>query len=198
MSESTAPLIAGSALAGLILPGADAIARLTAAVTLGRLVLRADVGIARQIGIAIGLALDTPVNRAAVGESCATLRLGPDEWLVLADAERDPWLSARIGGAAEGAPHALVDVSHRSTGLLLEGPQVEAVLAAGCALPLDTAAFPVNRATRTLLGKAEIVLWRRAADRFHIEVAASFTPYVVSLLHQTIADEAALAKLALD
>lgn len=192
MSESIVSLGSETPLGGLALPEADGVARLAAAGAMGRLVLRCDLAAARQIGGAIGLVLDTPINRASVGEGGAALRLGPDEWLLLADAERDPWLSARIGAAAAGAPHALVDVTHRSVGLVLEGPEIEAVLASGCALPTDAAAFPVDRATRTLLGKAEIVLWRRAADRFHIEAAASFTPYVVGLIAQAIADEAAI------
>lgn len=196
MAENTVSLAPVSPLAGLLLPGDETIARLATAGTMGRLVLRADLDTARLVGAAIDLPLDVPVNRAAAGESAAALRLGPDEWLLLADAERDPWLSARIGEAAAGAPHALVDVSHRSVGLVLEGPEVEAILATGCMLPLDAAAFPLDRATRTLFGKAEIVLWRRSSDRFHIEVATSFAPYVIGLLAQAIADEAVIARLA--
>ena len=32
--------------------------------------------------------------------------------------------------------------------------------------------------TRTVFGKAEVMLWRTAADTFRIEVARSFAPYV--------------------
>jgi heterotetrameric sarcosine oxidase gamma subunit len=38
--------------------------------------------------------------------------------------------------------------------------------------------------TRTLLGKAAIVLWRTAADVFRIEVWRSFTPYVWACLEE--------------
>ena len=37
-------------------------------------------------------------------------------------------------------------------------------------------------ATRTLYDKAEIVLWRRAETRFHIEVWRSFAPHVAASL----------------
>jgi sarcosine oxidase subunit gamma len=36
--------------------------------------------------------------------------------------------------------------------------------------------------TRTLFSKAPIVLWRTAADAFHLEVWRSFVPYVQQLL----------------
>lgn len=189
-SASTMP---ASPLDGTALPRVDSIARLVAGGPSGRLALRASSDAARQIGVALGLGLDAPINRAATSDGLAALRLGPDEWLLIADAERDPWLSARIGQAAADMPYALVDVSHRTATLSIEGEAAEAVLAAGCPLPLELADFPVDRATRTLLAKAEIVLWRRAAQRFHIEVAASFAPYVVAFLAQAITAEAAIA-----
>jgi sarcosine oxidase subunit gamma len=38
--------------------------------------------------------------------------------------------------------------------------------------------------TRTLFGKAEIVLWRQATDVFRLEVWRSFSLYVVQMLHE--------------
>jgi sarcosine oxidase subunit gamma len=37
-------------------------------------------------------------------------------------------------------------------------------------------------ATRTIYDKAEIVLWRRAADSFQVEIWRSFAPYLVAAL----------------
>jgi sarcosine oxidase subunit gamma len=36
--------------------------------------------------------------------------------------------------------------------------------------------------TRTVLGKADIVLWRTAADSFHVEVWRSFADYASHFL----------------
>jgi sarcosine oxidase subunit gamma len=36
--------------------------------------------------------------------------------------------------------------------------------------------------TRTMLAKAEVVLWRPAAEEFHLEVWRSFAPYVTQFL----------------
>jgi sarcosine oxidase subunit gamma len=104
--------------------------------------------------------------------SGTALRLGPDEFLLLLPEGEAPVL--------EG--NSLVDISHRQTGIVLEGPDAANILNAGCPLDLDEAAFPVGMATRTLFMKADIVLWRVAAQKFHIEVWRSFAPYVWSLL----------------
>jgi sarcosine oxidase subunit gamma len=184
-----------SPLDGPELPSVADVARVREAATIGRLVLRAGPASLAALEQAVGPALTGAINTATVAEGCTALRLGPDEWLLLADADSDPWLAARIAEAGKDAVLSLVDVSHRHAGIVLAGPAAEAVLAVGCPLPLDIVSFPVGRATRTVLAKAEIVLWRYAADGFQLEVARSFAPYVVSLLGTAIENEAAIAAL---
>jgi sarcosine oxidase, subunit gamma len=75
-----------------------------------------------------------------------------------------------------------VDVSHRNLGLRVSGTLATEVLSSGVMLDLDVEAFPVDTATRTLFTKAEIVLWRRAPDLFHVEVWRSFAVYLRALL----------------
>jgi sarcosine oxidase subunit gamma len=82
----------------------------------------------------------------------------------------------------EGTAHSLVDVSHRQIGLIASGPAAARVLNAGCPLDLGLKAFPVGFATRTLFDKVEIVLWRRAAVTFHVEVWRSFAPWLAASL----------------
>jgi len=187
---------AESPIGGPELPSAEGVARVGEADTVGRLVLRVGPQGAQALGRVLGPALAGRMNSATPGDGCTALRLGPDEWLLLAGTDSDPWLAARIADAAKGAAISLVDVSHRHAGIVLAGQACEAVLASGCPLGLDIASFPVGRATRTVLAKAEIILWRRDADRFQLEVARSFAPYVVALLGVAIEDEAAIAALA--
>ena len=78
----------------------------------------------------------------------------------------------------------IVDVSHRDTALAVSGPRAAWAINAFCALDLHPAAFPVGMCTRTVFGKAEIVLWRTAAETFRIEVARSFAPYVWACLEE--------------
>ncbi len=151
-----------------------------------RFVLRARPAAQAAIGQALGVALPTLVCRANVAGNRAALWLGPDEWLVLlllpdGGAETLP---AAFAVAAEGAPYSLVDISHRQSGLSLSGPQAATVLNTGCALDLDLAAFPVGMCTRTLLGKADITLWRTSETTFHIEAWRSFLPYVWQFLQE--------------
>jgi sarcosine oxidase subunit gamma len=40
--------------------------------------------------------------------------------------------------------------------------------------------------TRTILAKAEILLWRTGDETFRIEVARSFAPYVVAFLAEAM------------
>lgn len=110
----------------------------------------------------------------------SALWLGPDEQLLLAPDGAD--LAAALHAPLRDLPHSLVEVSHRQIALHVSGPHATALLNAGCPLDLDLDAFPVGMCTRTVLAKAEIVLWRTAENVFHIEVWRSFAPYVSSLL----------------
>ena len=148
---------------------------------LARILFRGPAEAAASASRVFGPVLDTAPMRANQAGGRAALWLGPDEWLMIArDGDLDAILRALA--AEPMPPHSAVDVSHRNTGLVLSGPKAADVLAAGCPLDLDPAAFAVGTATRTLLGKAEIVLWRQAADRFHVECWRSFAPYVHAFL----------------
>ncbi len=138
------------------------------------------------VGAAVSITLPTqPCTAAQDGERNA-LWLGPDEWLLLApeDASLSEW---------DGPAGAAIDVGHRHVGYVLEGPAVELALAVACPLDLSPAAFPIGTCTRTIFGKAEIILWRRGADTFHIEVWRSFAPYVRTLLSRGELDAAGAA-----
>lgn len=131
---------------------------------------------------AVGLALPRDPCRSSSKGEHAALWLGPDEWLLLAPEAEGPNILAVLGAALEGRPYALVDISHRQIGLAVTGPDAASVLNAGCPLDLDLAAFPVGACTRTLLEKAEIVLWRRSGEAFRLEVWRSFASYAWSFL----------------
>ncbi len=157
-----------------------------------RFVLRGGAEALAAAASSMGLS-DPASGRAATGADWALLWLGPDERLLLAAEETDQQLFVRVGDALRGRPHSLVEVSHRQIGLQLSGPHAATILSAGCPLDLDASAFPVGMCTRTVLAKAEIVLWRIADGILHIEVARSFAHYVSSVLaeaareHQDVA-----------
>jgi sarcosine oxidase subunit gamma len=131
---------------------------------------------------AAGVGIPAEACRAFTQGERAALWLGPDEWLLIAPEAQGAALSGALTAALAGLPHSLVEVSHRQSAAELRGPMAATVLAAGCPLDLDARSFPVGMCTRTVLAKAEVVLWRTATEVFHIEVARSFVAYVSEFL----------------
>jgi heterotetrameric sarcosine oxidase gamma subunit len=138
-----------------------------------RLNIRADTAAAASIGMAIGVLLGTAPCRAVIVRDRTALWLGPDEWLVLA-----PESETALAQQPLAALGSVVDVSHAYTGIEVAGPRAAWCINAFNTLDLDPHVFPVGACTRTVFGKAQIVLWRAEAELFRIEVARSFAPYV--------------------
>jgi len=147
-----------------------------------RYVLRggAEVCTAAEKSLDIGIPR-TPCRAESRGGRAA-LWLGPDEWLLLGPEAEGAAIGARLGEALRELPHSLVDVSHRQGALQVSGAQAMTLLSAGCPLDLDLAAFPVGMCTRTVLAKAEVVLWRTASEAFRLEVSRSLLEYVAQFL----------------
>ena len=147
-----------------------------------RFVLRGELTAARALSAVFGVALPEKINSANADAARAALMLGPDEWLLLASDAGADVLATALGQALAGIAAALVDVTHRQTGVDLAGEAVTTTLNAAVPLDLSARAFPVGMATRTIFDKSEIVLWRTGPLAFHIEVWRSFAPYVEGLL----------------
>jgi sarcosine oxidase subunit gamma len=94
----------------------------------------------------------------------------------------------RLEGAMAGVPHALVDISHRQFAFEVIGPHAATILSGACPLDLDLAHFPVGMCTRTVLAKADLLLWRTDAGTFHVEVWRSFAGYVMGILSEIAAE----------
>ncbi len=132
-----------------------------------RLIIRGDAASLLSVGLTV------PDTCRSVAAGAGTLLwLGPDEYLLLAPDDAMP----PIAGA--------VDVSHRDSALTVSGPRATWAINAFCALDLHPSAFPVGMCTRTVFGKAQIVLWRIEAETFRIEVARSYAPYIWACLEE--------------
>ena len=170
-------------LAG-IAPRAGAAVSMTPLPPMSRFVLRARPAAIEAAAGPLGMRLPLVACRSAIAGDLAALWLGPDEWLLLAPAGDGAALAAALEVAMGTAPHSLVDVGHRQSGLTVAGAHATTVLNVGCPLDLDAEAFPPGMCTRTLLGKVEVVLWRTGAHSFQVEAWRSFLPYVWQFLEE--------------
>jgi sarcosine oxidase subunit gamma len=149
-----------------------------------RLVLQCDAPARDAAARVWGVPFSEQSCRARAQGERATLWLGPVEHLMW-QASREPKLPIEeLEQALSPYPHSLVDVSHRQVALEISGSQAATILAGACPLDLDLGQFPVNMCTRTVLAKAEIVLWRTAPEVFHLEVWRSFLGYAQDLLNE--------------
>jgi sarcosine oxidase, subunit gamma len=149
-----------------------------------RFSLRGAQPVMQAAGAALGLNISDRACRSSDNGRCAALWLGPDEQLVLASVADGADVARQLHAALGALPHSLVDVSQRQVAVEIRGPWAPALLNAGCPLDLHISSFPIGMCTRTLLGKADIVLWRTSATAFHVEVWRSFADYTVRFLSE--------------
>ena len=146
---------------------------------LARYLLQGGRPVRDAAGKAFGISLPEVACRAHAGGERAALWLGPEEHLLLAPPTEARTLETQLDAALQGLAHSLVDVSQRQVALAVSGPRARDLLESGCPLDLDAERFAVNACARTLFAKAEVVLWRRGAEEYHLEVARSFADYVL-------------------
>ena len=131
---------------------------------------------------ASGFGMPAMLTRA-YGKSGRVLRLGPDEWLLFVGHAQASSTVTTLQSKLGGESHALVDISERIGSMNLDGPSSELILAVACPLDLHTSVAPAEFASRTVFGKAEIILERGStADTFMVHTNRSFAPYVWQLL----------------
>jgi sarcosine oxidase subunit gamma len=151
---------------------------------LARFIFRGDAAARAEAGKVFSVQFPETACRASTDGTRAALWLGPDEQLLLAPDGTVEALEAAFAQALAGHAYSLVDVSHRQVAFDVHGPHAEWLLESQCPLPLNLRDFPVGMCTRTIFGKAEIVLWRPAEQLFRLEVWRSFSLYVVQMLHE--------------
>ena len=153
---------------------------ITVAPPASRLSLRARADAVAGLSKALGVKLPVKPATSAEGNGIVALWLGPDEWLLIAADGTD---LAALAGKAK-VLHSAVDISHRNAALVVEGQGAADIINSGCPRDLSLAAFPVGACSRTVLGKAEIILMRESEQRFRIEAWRSFAQYVFDHLEE--------------
>ena len=134
-----------------------------------------DAAFARAVGAALGAGLPLePGEALEIGGNALLIRLGPDEWRLIAPLSDDGRLAARLASGLAGGRGALVNVSSASTVISVAGEHAADLLATGAGIDLDPAAFPPGRAVRTRIGNAQALIHRRAEDAFELHVPRSY------------------------
>ncbi|WP_180685715.1 sarcosine oxidase subunit gamma [Streptomyces gossypiisoli] len=114
---------------------------------------------ADRIEKALGTPLPRQCGHTATSGPRTILWLGPDEWLVLSQADPTT-VTAELREALGTDPGSVVDVSANRTTLELSGPAARQVLEKGCPLDLHPRAFGPGRAVSTTVGPVAVLLWQ--------------------------------------
>ncbi len=162
-----------------------------------KLILRGDGGVRERAESVLGFGLPAEPLRGTVGAGAEALWLGPDEWQLLVPADTVDAVAQALSAELRELHHALVPVSHRFVAITVDGPHAADLLAAGCPLDLHPRAFGPGAVTRTLLGKAEIILHRpEVGGGFRLYLARSFVPYLWAWLAAAAREFGGLAEAA--
>ena len=72
--------------------------------------------------------------------------------------------------------------------ILVSGKGARATVQSGCPQNLSDKVFPVGSATRTVMGKIEVVILRTAENEFRVECWRSFSDYAFAMLSESAKD----------
>ena len=151
-------------------------------VTMVNLRVDPDAEAADRIGKTLGAPLPRECGRTTASGPHTIAWLGPDEWLVVSQAE-SALVTAELKGALGSDPGSVVDVSANRTTLELSGPAARQVLEKGCPLDLHPRVFGPGRAVSTTVGPIAVLLWQvDDAPTYRLLPRSSFADYLARWL----------------
>jgi sarcosine oxidase subunit gamma len=136
---------------------------------------------AQRIESVLGTPLPRSCGEVTAHDQHSVLWLGPDEWLVISQADAEEVLDV-LRAAVAGDHAAIVDVSANRTVLDLIGHSAREVLEKGCPVDLHPRAFADGTAVATTLARVPVVLWKVDATTFRLLPRSSFAQYVARWL----------------
>lgn len=135
---------------------------------------------------ATGLKLPVKMHASSEGKDVICMKLGPDEWFVIAAPQKRQSLDAALAKASKSFTCSVTEVSHRNVGFIVSGPRAQALINVGCPLDLSSSAFPIGKATRSVFESSQIAIMRTGEDNFHIECWRSFGPYLRDFFERVV------------
>jgi sarcosine oxidase subunit gamma len=150
---------------------------------LGMVSIRVEPGsvASARLGERLGAALPEACGQVTSSGPHSALWLGPDEWLVVSEADPGA-LAADLRHALAGDRGAVVDVSANRTVLELSGPAAREALEKGCPVDLHPRSFGPGRAVATTLGPVPVLLWQTGGTTYRVLPRSSFADYVARWL----------------
>jgi sarcosine oxidase subunit gamma len=136
---------------------------------------------AERVAGELGAALPEACGQVTSSGPHSALWLGPDEWLVVSEADPGA-LAADLRHALAGDRGAVVDVSANRTVLELSGPAAREALEKGCPVDLHPRSFGPGRAVATTLGPVPVLLWQTGGTTYRVLPRSSFADYVARWL----------------
>ena len=146
----------------------------------GKFSLRCSLEDPPSLEQALGLSLPTKIGEMRGTGKRNALCLGPDEWLILCNAEERADLTKSSALLYDTTPHSLVDVSYRELAIEITGPGAETLLSTCC--PRDLTRLAEGHGTRTVFDAAQVVIIRTGAETFHLFIWRTFYPHVRGLM----------------
>ncbi len=105
--------------------------------------------------------------------------LGPDEWLIVTDADKQSEILTGLSDALTGVFSSITDISSGQTILRLRGEGGREVLQKGCTIDLHPRAFKPGDCAQTRLGQAAILIAMvDESPGYDIIVRRSFSDYL--------------------
>lgn len=126
----------------------------------------------------LGLDLPLSPNKTSVGSGIKALWLSPDEWLVIAEDQKQNDLVWKLEKALMGEHAAINDVSANRTIFELKGDHVHLVLMKISEFDFHPRMFGPGDCVQTLLAKSQAIIEQTEPNTFHIYVRCSFGRYV--------------------
>jgi sarcosine oxidase, subunit gamma len=137
---------------------------------------------AGRIGKTLGAPLPRQCGDTTTSGPHTVAWLGPDEWLVLSQAE-EAVVAAELREALGGDPGSVVDLSANRTTLELSGPAAREVLEKGCPLDLHPRSFTPGQAVSTTVGPVAVLLWQvDDTPTYRLFPRSSFADYLARWL----------------
>ena len=132
----------------------------------------------------LGMSLPKESGNTSVKEKITLLWLGPDEWLLVSNAEIAKETNiyeleqVLFDGISKTNLGAVTNVTDHFTIFSLSGTNIFEVLSKGCPYDFDSENFLDNKVVQTILSNIDVTIHRKSKNEIDLYVRRSFADYL--------------------